>query len=83
MGLLLLDGYTWDGFVAARGRAPAVNFRYRPALAERVYEYRRAIRPALAGRLRLDEVDRVRRLYVIAQAVLVGSLAGLDGAQLT
>ncbi len=44
MGLLIHDGYTLEDTLPKRGRYPAVVFRYRPALAEAVYEYRRASR---------------------------------------
>lgn len=38
---LILDGYTLNGTIPARGPWPAVTFRYRPALAEEVYEFLR------------------------------------------
>ena len=44
MGLLIHDGYTSDGKVEAAGRWPELNFRYRVALPEAVFEYRRACR---------------------------------------
>lgn len=37
--LLILDGFTLDGKIPARGPYQEVNFRYRPALAEDVYDY--------------------------------------------
>src|SRR5438046_1370797 len=39
MGLLIHDGHTLEGKIPARGHWPEVNFRYRPALPEDVYEY--------------------------------------------
>lgn len=42
MGLLISDGFVMEDTIAARGRIPALTFRYRPALPEQVYEYQRA-----------------------------------------
>lgn len=48
MGLLLSavpnDGYTMSGSIPAFGSLPEVNFRYRPALPDAVYEFLRANR---------------------------------------
>jgi hypothetical protein len=43
---IINDGYTLDGKLPARGPWPEVKFRYRPALAEDVYEHLNAMRQA-------------------------------------
>jgi hypothetical protein len=39
MAHLILDGYTLEGRVAARGPWPELLYRYRPALSEEVFDY--------------------------------------------
>ena len=50
MSRLLLDGYSLDFVIPARGPWPALKARYRPALYQRLAEYRAAIRDADAAK---------------------------------
>lgn len=38
--LLIKDGYTLDHTIPAKGRIPALAFKYRPALAEEIEQWR-------------------------------------------
>lgn len=40
MSSLLIDGYTLDREIPARGRLPALKFRYRPSLPDAAEEFR-------------------------------------------
>jgi hypothetical protein len=52
MALLIADGYTLEKTIPAKGRLPAVTFRYRPALPDAVHEFRYQFNSAKSGSAR-------------------------------
>jgi hypothetical protein len=75
VGLLIQDGYTLDFTLPARGRRPTVTGRYRPALAEAIYEYMRVrSNPRSTGKEILDATVKV-----LADHLVSWDAAGADG----
>jgi hypothetical protein len=64
MPLLIQDGFTLDGDIPARGPYPAVAFRYRPALAEDVYEYTQA--RVDSGKKRLEATVAIVAKHIVS-----------------
>src|ERR1051326_4803957 len=62
--VLIHDCYTLDGNVPALGSMPEINFRYRPALPEQVYDYLRS--PKTNGKEELKAVIELLQKHLIS-----------------
>jgi hypothetical protein len=68
VSLLIQDGFTLQGRIAAQGRLPEVNFSYRPAMPERVFSYQAA--PEFTGPQRMTKVINLLVQHVVDWDVL-------------
>lgn len=66
--IIIRDGFTMAGAIPARGPYPALNFRYRPALPEDVYEFLEAKKNT--GKARLAATVALIHKYLISWDVV-------------